>query len=105
MSSKQVTVQFVYPTSSASSFNVDYYFSHHLPLVQKIWGPEGLLSWTASKGVEGADFFLQVTLVWESIAAYENSTKPEIMGDITNYTDAEPKVFVGTVAGSWAGGK
>lgn len=104
MSSKQATLQFVYPTSSAASFNLDYYLNHHLPLVEKLWGPEGLLSWTASKGVEGADFYLQVTLVWESIEAYENSTKPEIMGDIKNYTEAQPAVFVGTVVGSWFGG-
>jgi len=100
MSSKQIVVQFVYPHSAASTFNLDYYLSHHLPLVGQYWGPRGLLSWTVTKGAEGTDYFLQTTIFWESLEAFEKvKSMEEIMGDVKNFSNEAPTIRVGLVVG------
>ena len=44
--SRQAVVQVIYPKEARGDFNMTYYLESHMPLVQKLWGPLGLKSWT-----------------------------------------------------------
>lgn len=100
MSSKQAIVQFSYPNSAASTFNLEYYLNTHMPLVDKHWGPHGMLNWTVTKGEEGTDYFVQVTIFWESLEAFEKVKSSEkVMGDVKNFSNVTPSVRVGVVVG------
>ena len=99
MSSKQAVVQQIfYPTSA--KFNLDYYLTNHWPLVEKLWGPQGLLNWTVTTGGKDTGYSVQATLVWESLEAFENLQKvDEVMGDIPNFSDNAPTQWIGKVVG------
>jgi len=100
MASKQAVVQFTYPPAAASGFNMEYYNSKHMPLIEKLWGPQGLLSWTVTTGDKGADYHVQATLVWESIEAFENLKKvEEVIGDMKNFTEVGASRTVGILVG------
>jgi len=99
----QVTV--IYPASSSSTFNMDYYLSTHMPLVQKLWGPAGLKNWTVLKFGADAPYSVQATLFWDSMADFENAGKDQentgkIMGDIKNFSNVDPVLMPGEVVGS-----
>jgi len=100
MSSQQAIVQFAYPQAAASTFKLDYYINSHMPLIEKYWGPRGLLSWTVTKGEEGADYFVQVTTFWESLEEFEKvKAAEEVMGDVKNFSDVKPFAKVGLIVG------
>ena len=96
----QAVVQFIYPKSAASTFNMEYYLNTHWPLVEKLWGPQGLLSWSVTTGGEEADYHVQAVVFWESLDVVKNLTSvEEVMDDVRNFTDATPTRWVGTVVG------
>ncbi|KAF3400146.1 hypothetical protein F1880_008454 [Penicillium rolfsii] len=97
MPAKKVAVQVIYPASAASTFDMDYYMKTHIPLVEKRWGPEGLLSWVVFAGVEDADYHVQAVLTWESLEAYNARTGEEIANDINNFTNVLPYRWIGEV--------
>ncbi len=85
---------------SFGSSNMEYYFNTHLPLVEKLWGHQGLRSWAVTTGYKDTEYHVQATLVWESIEAFNNvETSEEVMEDIKNFTDVPPYRWVGTVVG------
>lgn len=96
----QAVVQFIYPKSAASTFNMDYYLDHHWPLVEKLWGPQGLLSWSVTTGDKDSDYHVQAVVFWESLEVVQNLTSvEEVMGDVKNFTNATPMRWVGSVVG------
>lgn len=100
----QVVMQFIYPKSAASSFNLEYYLSHHWPLVEKVWGPQGLVNWSVTTGDKDSDYHVQAVIFWESMEAVEKLTGvEEIMGDVPKFTDVMPTKWLGTVVGRSVG--
>ncbi|KAE8141392.1 hypothetical protein BDV38DRAFT_279292 [Aspergillus pseudotamarii] len=98
MSSEQIFVQVVYPTSAASTFNMEYYLNHHIPLVKKRWGPQGLQSCSVVTGDKDAGYHVQATMVWKNRASYGNMTGvEEVRGDVKNFTDVAPYRWVGSI--------
>lgn len=77
---------------------MSYYLTSHMPLVEKLWGPQGLISMTVTTGTDDADYLVQATLVWESMDAWEKSEKVEVMEDVSRFTGVMPKRWVGSVA-------
>ncbi|KAH7407254.1 hypothetical protein BKA64DRAFT_705665 [Cadophora sp. MPI-SDFR-AT-0126] len=99
----QAVMQIIYPKSSASSFNLDYYLKHHMPLVEKAWGPQGITSWSVSTGDKGADYHVQTLVFWKSMEAIEEMTEvAAILEDVKNFTDATPTQWMGRIVGSSA---
>jgi hypothetical protein len=95
---EHVVVTVTYPPSAANDFNLDYYFNNHLPSVDRVWGPSGLLRWTVARGEKDGAYFLSTALVWKNMDAYKNANGvDEIMGDITNFTKSEYSVSIGTI--------
>ncbi|RYP00275.1 hypothetical protein DL766_008729 [Monosporascus sp. MC13-8B] len=99
MSSTQAVVNVIYPKEAASNFNMEYYIKTHMPLVQKIWGPLGLKSWTVSTVNPESGFHVQAFLVWDSLEAFEKAPIDEIFADVKNFTNVTPVKWVGQLHG------
>jgi len=97
-------VNVMYAAAAEADFNMDYYLSHHMPLVQKNWGPHGLESWTV--GVldkETSGYHVQAVLVFKDAEGFKEamSGDKDIMPDVSNFTSTKPSIWIGGVAGQW----
>lgn len=95
----------MYPSSSR--FDYEYYVGKHLPLVAELWGPLGLVSAEASKGVSGlmpgsaAEYATIASLTFPSLEVLQSvmtsASAGQVLGDIPNFSDAQPKVQISEV--------
>lgn len=94
------TVTLLYP---AVPFDLKYYLSSHMPMVQKTWSSKGLKSWQVSELDPKSGYSIQCILKWESAEAFEKAAaedEAQIMGDIKNYTEGKPVIIIGKVVGT-----
>jgi len=98
-----IKVGVFYPQSS--KFDWEYYINKHTPMIQKRLAP-AMKKVEIEKGIAGgvpgtnATYQCICTLHFDSVAAFQAAFAPhagEIMGDIANYTDAQPVVQIGEV--------
>lgn len=100
----------VYPRPGkdvAFKFDYDHYYRVHLPLVQRVWGPKGLKSWTVTEHKdEGEPYFLQCKMDWDSVEDFKKASvaedSAEVFADVTNFTDIDLKILKGEVVRTWA---
>lgn len=94
-----IVVSVMYPQSEGARFDWDYYVDTHMPLVRKAWGPTGLASATALKGLGSAEggppAYVAVALInFPDMAALQASMASprtaDVRGDLPNFTDIEP---------------
>jgi len=100
-----IKVSVFYPNKAGARFDMGYYCTRHIPLVQQKLG-------TACKGVAveqgvagGAPgsapaFIAMGHLLFDSVAAFQAAFAPHaqaIMGDIPNYTDLQPTIQISEV--------
>ena len=90
-------------TDTPNNFNMEYYLSHHMPLVKKNWTPLGLKSAiVVGHDPAASGFVAECVLVFENaeqMAAIMQDT--EVHGDTPNYTQAKPIIKVGQVVSTW----
>ena len=88
-----------YPNTPGSKFDRDYYLHNHIPLVQTRLTPVGLLGVDIDEGLAGAGPDIPPTYVmigrlrFETLDALQAALAthgPELLGDIANFTDAQP---------------
>ena len=100
----RVTVS--YPNVAGAKFDLHYYLTRHMPMVEAKLSGHGLTGWTVDQGLSGgapgseAEFLIQAHLTFESVEAFEAamaSEGAEIMADIPNYTDIQPRIQVNKV--------
>jgi uncharacterized protein (TIGR02118 family) len=98
-----IKVGVFYPQSA--KFDWDYYINKHTPMVGKLMG-SALKKVEIDKGVAGgapgtsATYQAVCLLHCDSIESFQAAFGPhaaEIMGDIPNYTDAQPMVQISEV--------
>jgi uncharacterized protein (TIGR02118 family) len=98
-----IKVGVFYPQSK--KFDWEYYLNKHTPMLHKLMGPP-LKKVEIEKGIAGgapgtpATYQTVCNLHFESVEAFQAAFAPhagEIMGDIANYTDAQPVVQIGEV--------
>ena len=75
-----------------------------MQLVNKHWGPHGMKGWTitVSNKEDAAEgnpppYCVQAFVYWGSMEEFQSAQaggSPEVMGDIPNYCDVEPVVWV-----------
>ena len=95
-----IKVTVLYPNEPGKKFDFDYWVNTHVPMVQRLLGPMGMLKGELEKGVSDADpsapprftavghlYFNTAEEVHAGFAAHGR----EIMGDIKNYSDIEPQ--------------
>jgi uncharacterized protein (TIGR02118 family) len=93
-------VTVTYHLGPDQNFDLDYYLSTHMPLVEKLWGPLGMTSAKVLRGTgtptgAAAPIHIMALLEFESAAAFRAAGKEhgrEVMGDIPNFTNAEAAV-------------
>ncbi|KAI0014872.1 hypothetical protein F4780DRAFT_773925 [Xylariomycetidae sp. FL0641] len=94
------TVSVVYP--AGTKFDMDYYLSTHMPLVQSTWTSFGLKSWKVAKYTnDGAAYVVQAWLEWEHLDQWAKASQaPEakkVFDDIAKFSDQSPQILAGEV--------
>ena len=87
-------------------FDETYYVSKHLPLAGSVMGPHGLKNIEMVKVTAMADgsqppYQVVFSAYFESAAGLQNAMKspqmPNVLGDVQNFYDGMPDVFIGEV--------
>lgn len=98
-----LTITVLYPNKPVSKFDMDYYLSKHIPLVQARWADMGMSEIRAVKGVGTLDpktpapYQVMALLRFDSKEAFDAAGAKhgaEILGDIPNFTDVMPVIQV-----------
>ena len=100
-----IKVTVLYPHPQGRAFDMDYYCNKHIPMVQEILGDD-LKGAAVEQGLSGAEpgsspaYAAIGHLYFDSLEAFQNCFGPHaeaIMGDIPNYTDAQPVIQISEV--------
>ena len=100
-----IKVSVLYPTANGTTFDLEYYLTHHVPLVARLLASE-LRNAEVERGVgmlmPGQDTVFHVIghLYFDSVDALNRVFAPnanEILGDIPNYTNSTPIVQISEV--------
>lgn len=82
-------------SSSATRFDYDYHLTKHVPMLEELWKPHGLLSVSVSRGGSGLFPGTQPTYAVAGMLTFESPESlskavsnggPQILGDIPNFT-------------------
>ena len=100
-----IKVSVFYPNSEGKKFDMDYYCSKHIPMVQQLLGTSCKRA-AVEQGLAGAvpgskpTYIAMGHLYFDSVEAFQASFGPHakaIMGDMPNYTDIQPTLQVSEV--------
>jgi uncharacterized protein (TIGR02118 family) len=95
----------MYPFKSGMRFDHDYYRDKHMPMLKRLLGP-ACRYYTIDKGLAGgapgapSPFAAACSIYSDSAETLQAAMNPhmkEILGDIANYTDAQPVVWISDV--------
>jgi uncharacterized protein (TIGR02118 family) len=99
-----IKVSVLYPNSAGARFDMAYYTSKHMPMVQqKVTTCKGI---AAEQGVAGATpgtqpmYIAMGHLLFDSVEAFQSGFGPhaqEILADIPNYTNTQPVIQVSEI--------
>ena len=96
----------IYPNGAGTHFDLDYYRSVHMPLVQDRLGPGGLVRYELNRGVSGwppddsAPIVMICDMFFESRDALQAAFAThhaELTGDIPVYTNIRPTMLISEV--------
>jgi uncharacterized protein (TIGR02118 family) len=100
-----IKVSVYYPNSAGARFDMDYYVSKHIPMVQKKVGP-ALKAVAVEQGIAGgtpgtpAPYIAVGHLTFNSVEAFQAAFAPHaeaIMADVSNYTNVQPVIQIGEI--------
>jgi uncharacterized protein (TIGR02118 family) len=99
-----IRVSVMYPNSAGAKFDMAYYTSKHMPMVQKlVTSCKGI---AAEKGVAGgapgapATYIAIGYLLFDSVEAFQSGFGPhanQILSDIPNYTNTQPVIQISEI--------
>jgi uncharacterized protein (TIGR02118 family) len=99
-----IKVTVLYPNSPGATFDMAYYTSKHLPMVQKkVPACKGV---AAEQGLGGAEPGSKPTyialghLLFDSVEAFQTGFGPhagEILADVPNYTNTRPVIQISEI--------
>ncbi|KAK0370602.1 ethyl tert-butyl ether degradation EthD [Colletotrichum limetticola] len=101
-----VTIIVVFPNDPDAKYDIDYYTTKHMPLIQEQWGKYGVTSWSVTKFQPGADgtqplYAFGSTVTWDNIeqikTAFAGPEADGIMGDVPNFSNKQPIFLTGEV--------
>jgi len=102
---KMIKVSVLYPNSEGKKFDMGYYCSKHMPMLQQKLGA-ACKRVAVEQGLVGAEtgsrpaYIAMGHLYFDSVEAFQTAYGPHakaIMGDIPNYTDIQPTIQVSEV--------
>jgi uncharacterized protein (TIGR02118 family) len=92
----------LYPRSDGTTFDNDYYVSTHMPLIAANW-PQ-LAKWEVDLATPDQPHHAIGYLYFDSMedfgAAMGSPGTGAVMGDVPNYTNVQPQIYVSEVAAS-----
>ena len=97
-----IKVSVLYPNTAGVKFDMDYYLTKHMPMVQQKLGA-ACKSMAIEEGLAGgapgapATYVAMCHLGFDSVEAFQAALAPhaeEIMGDIPNYTNTQPTIQI-----------
>ena len=100
-----IKVSVFYPYEEGKKFDMDYYLSSHIPMVQEKLGA-ALKGGAVEQGLSGVEpgspaiYVAMGHLLFDSVEAFQNAFGPHseaIMADIPNYTDIQPTIQISEV--------
>ncbi len=100
-----IKVSVLYPNDEGKKFDMEYYCSKHMPMVQQKLGA-ACKSVAVEQGLGGAEPGSRATyigmghLYFDTVEAFQSAFGPhakEIMGDLPNYTDIQPLIQISEV--------
>lgn len=88
----------VYYPSGKGSFDMDYYLNTHIPLVEKLMSPYGLLRVEVDRGIggmpgEAAPFTAIARMIFNSMEGFQKGSEAhdsKLAADVKNFTDIKP---------------
>ncbi|MFC1838320.1 EthD family reductase [Thermodesulfobacteriota bacterium] len=89
----------VYYPSGEGKIDMDYYLNTHIPLVEKLMEPYGLVKVEVDKGIgggkpgEAAPFVTIAQMVFNSMEEFQKGSEVhegEFAADVKNFTDIKP---------------
>ena len=101
---KMATLTFLYPNEPNAQYDLEYYKTSHMPLMEKHWTKYGLKRWSVSKFRPNADgsplpyvFYGVIELESPEAlnAALADASGEEMANDVKNYSNIRPIVLVG----------
>ncbi|USP72730.1 acetyltransferase, GNAT family [Curvularia clavata] len=102
MSSSNTSVVVLYPRTSKSTFDLDYYISTHMPLAAKAWKKYGLETWRVAELDENAPYSIHLLMVWADREGFNNALQDpatqEIMADVKNFSNETPIFIPGNIS-------
>src|SRR6202007_2692755 len=93
-----IKVSVLYPNTAGCKFDMEYYLTKHMPMVQQKLGP-ACKRMAVEEGIAGgaagapATYIAMGHLYFDSVDEFQIAFAPHaeaIMGDIPNYTDIQP---------------
>lgn len=100
-----IKISVLYPKSEGKKFDMDYYCSKHIPMVQQKLGAACKRT-DVEQGLAGIvpgsqpTYIAMCHLYFDSVEAFQNAFGPHakaIMGDVPNYTDTQPTIQISEV--------
>ena len=101
-----VRISVQYPSGDGKKFDLDYYVTKHMRLVQQRLGGLGLLRWEVDKGLAGgapgapAPFACIGHLYFNTVDAFQAAMKAhgkELVADVPNFTNIQPQFQISEV--------
>ncbi len=99
-----IKVSVLYPNSPGATFDMAYYTSKHMPMVQKkVTTCKGI---AAEKGLAGGEpgapptYIAAGHLLFDSVEAFQSGCAPvaaDILADIPNYTNIRPIIQISQI--------
>ncbi len=102
------TITVLYENLEDATFDLDYYMSTHMPLVDEKFKPFGLKGWRVLKAVgtpfgEDALFSIIANLEFDTADQFKAAVAAEggpVFGDVPNFSNKSPVVVIGDLVGS-----
>tara|TARA_B100000929_G_C15206104_1_gene317500 strand:+ start:194 stop:502 length:309 start_codon:yes stop_codon:yes gene_type:complete len=100
-----ISLQVLYPIKEDTNFNYEYYLNDHNSKIKEAW-EEHVKEMFVTKGNSGGPdtppaYYAIYTFLFETQSDFDNamSKLPPLLEDIPNYTNVEPQILIGEVAG------
>ena len=100
-----ISLQVLYPIKEDTNFNYEYYLNDHNSKIKEAW-EEHVKEMFVTKGNSGGPdtppaYYAIYTFLFETQSDFDSamSKLPPLLEDIPNYTNVEPQILIGEVAG------
>ena len=100
-----IKVSVFYPAGSGATFDMEYYCTKHVPMVQKLLGA-ACKDAAIEQGISGAEpgspptYVAMGHLFFDSVSAFQKSFGPHtsaIVADVPNFTNVQPVIQISDV--------